>query len=101
MPRGEHERCRQLVAREAERRASDRTGDPVGDRPVHEDAEPDATAAGDPFLLQRALGNLARNAIDFAPAGSAIDLAAEAEGRVRIVPRAGCGACMSRPCSFT
>lgn len=38
--------------------------------------QPGLAASGDAFLLQRALANLVRNAIDFAPAGSAIDLAA-------------------------
>jgi two-component system sensor histidine kinase CreC len=38
--------------------------------------QPDLDAAGDAFLLQRALANLVRNAIDFAPAGSVVDVAA-------------------------
>nr|MCU0952187.1 ATP-binding protein [Burkholderiaceae bacterium] len=44
------------------------------------DAPMRAAARGDAFLLHRALANLVRNAIDFAPAGSAIDVAARADG---------------------
>jgi len=40
--------------------------------------EPGLTVAGDAFLLQRALANLVRNAIDFAPAGSQIEIRARA-----------------------
>ena len=36
---------------------------------------------GDPFLLRRAVSNLLANALDFAPAGSAIALRLQAEGR--------------------
>jgi two-component system sensor histidine kinase CreC len=36
---------------------------------------PRAAASGDPFLLHRALANLVRNAIDFAPPDSAIEIA--------------------------
>ncbi|MFZ5538254.1 MAG: ATP-binding protein, partial [Pseudomonadota bacterium] len=47
--------------------------------------QPDLVANGDAFLLQRALANLVRNAIDFAPAGSAIDLAAfETHNRIEL-----------------
>jgi two-component system, OmpR family, sensor histidine kinase CreC len=42
------------------------------------DVPPDLAIAGDVFLLQRALSNLVRNAIDFAPAGSQIDIHARA-----------------------
>lgn len=38
------------------------------------DVPPDLAIAGDAFLLQRALSNLVRNAIDFAPAGSQVDI---------------------------
>ncbi len=38
--------------------------------------QPDLVVGGDAFLLQRALANLVRNAIDFAPAASVIDVAA-------------------------
>jgi two-component system sensor histidine kinase CreC len=43
------------------------------------------TVSGDAFLLRQALFNLVENAIDFAPAGSTIEVAAgRHEGRVRI-----------------
>jgi two-component system sensor histidine kinase CreC len=38
-------------------------------------------ASGDAFLLQRAISNLVRNAIDFAPAHSTVEIAARAAGR--------------------
>jgi len=38
-----------------------------------------ATAAGDAFLLHRALANLLRNAIDFAPASSSIEISLAAQ----------------------
>ena len=41
----------------------------------------DLAVDGEPFLLQRALANLVRNAIEFAPAGSVVELAARADGR--------------------
>lgn len=37
--------------------------------------------SGDAFLLQRALSNLVRNAIDFAPAHSTVEISARAAGR--------------------
>jgi len=43
-------------------------------------AEP-LMASGDAFLLQRAISNLVRNAIDFAPAHSTVEIAARATGR--------------------
>jgi two-component system sensor histidine kinase CreC len=42
-------------------------------------AEP-LLAAGDAFLLQRAVSNLVRNAIDFAPLHSTVEIAARGEG---------------------
>ncbi|MFT3718388.1 two-component system sensor histidine kinase CreC [Pseudorhodoferax sp.] len=39
------------------------------------------TAWGDPFLLRRAVSNLLANALDFAPAGTAVALALDADGR--------------------
>jgi two-component system sensor histidine kinase CreC len=39
------------------------------------------TVAGESFLLARALANLVRNSVDFAPAGSTIHVAARARGR--------------------
>ena len=42
------------------------------------DVQPDLSVVGDAFLLQRALSNLVRNALDFAPAGSQIDIQARA-----------------------
>jgi len=38
-------------------------------------------ARGDAFLLQRAISNLVRNAIDFAPAHSTVEIVAREEGR--------------------
>jgi two-component system sensor histidine kinase CreC len=38
------------------------------------DGPPGAVARGDPFLLRQALVNLLDNAVDFAPAGSTVDL---------------------------
>lgn len=35
------------------------------------------TVTGDPFLLQRAVANLVRNAIEFSPAGGAVDVEAD------------------------
>jgi two-component system sensor histidine kinase CreC len=43
-------------------------------------AEP-LLASGDAFLLQRAISNLLRNAIDFAPEHSTVEVAARAAGR--------------------
>ncbi|KQP49703.1 two-component system sensor histidine kinase CreC [Pseudorhodoferax sp. Leaf274] len=40
-----------------------------------------ASVWGDPFLLRRAVSNLLANALDFAPAGSRIDLALRADAR--------------------
>jgi two-component system sensor histidine kinase CreC len=40
--------------------------------------EPDLVVVGDTFLLQRALSNLVRNAIDFAPADSQVEIRARA-----------------------
>jgi two-component system sensor histidine kinase CreC len=45
----------------------------------------DLAVDGEPFLLQRALANLVRNAIEFAPAGSVVELAARADGRDVVV----------------
>jgi two-component system sensor histidine kinase CreC len=43
---------------------------------------------GDPFLLQRALSNLVRNAIDFAPTDSAVEIAGQARrGSARLTVR--------------
>jgi two-component system sensor histidine kinase CreC len=39
---------------------------------------PGAVAAGDAFLLHRALSNLARNALEFSPPGAAIEIASHA-----------------------
>jgi len=38
--------------------------------------EPSASAAGDPFLLHRALSNLVLNAIEFSPRGGTVDIGA-------------------------
>jgi len=43
-------------------------------------AEP-LLASGDAFLLQRAISNLLRNAIDFAPEHSTVEIAAREAGR--------------------
>jgi two-component system, OmpR family, sensor histidine kinase CreC len=45
------------------------------------DAPADATVDGDPLLLRRAVGNLLDNALDFAPAGSTIDVTLALRGR--------------------
>ena len=46
---------------------------------------PEVVLRGNAFLLQQALANLLDNAIEFSPAGSAIELAlARADGRVRL-----------------
>jgi two-component system sensor histidine kinase CreC len=45
------------------------------------DVMTDAKVEGDPFLLYQALVNVLSNAIDFAPASSAVQVAARAEGR--------------------
>jgi two-component system sensor histidine kinase CreC len=44
------------------------------------DADPSVVAEGDPFLLRQAIANLLDNAIDFAPRGSAIDVALRRQG---------------------
>jgi two-component system sensor histidine kinase CreC len=50
--------------------------------------EPNLAVTGDAFLLQRALANLVRNAIDFAPPGSQIEIRARAaKGNVEIAVR--------------
>lgn len=41
----------------------------------------DLLVSGDAFLLQRAISNLLRNAVDFAPAHSTVEVAAVARGR--------------------
>jgi two-component system sensor histidine kinase CreC len=41
------------------------------------------TVSGDPFLLQRAAANLVRNAIEFSPAGGAVDIDAD-ESRAQV-----------------
>ena len=52
------------------------------------DADPALAVSGDPFLLQRALSNLVLNAIDFAPAESAVTVDAQSvRGRVDITVR--------------
>ena len=43
------------------------------------EARPDTW--GDPFLLRRAVSNLLANALDFAPAGTALELGLDADGR--------------------
>jgi two-component system sensor histidine kinase CreC len=45
------------------------------------DIDPALRVAGDPFLLQRAATNLMRNAVEFAPRGSTVDVAARARGK--------------------
>jgi two-component system, OmpR family, sensor histidine kinase CreC len=45
------------------------------------DAPEDATVDGDPLLLQRAVGNLLDNALDFSPAGGRIELALRRSAR--------------------
>jgi two-component system sensor histidine kinase CreC len=51
-------------------------------------AEGSATATGDVFLLQQAISNLLDNAIDFSPAGAAIDISIEkAPGKLCITVR--------------
>ena len=50
---------------------------------VNIEAESGASCRGDAFLLQQAIGNLLDNAIDFSPAGGAIDITLEeASGRI-------------------
>jgi two-component system sensor histidine kinase CreC len=44
------------------------------------DADPSVVAEGDPFLLRQAIANLLDNAIDFAPRGSAIEVALQRRG---------------------
>ena len=52
------------------------------------DVDPALAVSGDPFLLQRALSNLVLNAVDFAPAESAVTVDAQAtRGRVDITVR--------------
>jgi two-component system sensor histidine kinase CreC len=45
------------------------------------DVGDDLVVDGEAFLLQRALANLVRNAIEFAPAGSVVEIAARGDGR--------------------
>jgi two-component system sensor histidine kinase CreC len=45
------------------------------------EVEPDLSVAGDAFLLQRALSNLVRNALDFSPAGTQVEIKAHAVRR--------------------
>jgi two-component system sensor histidine kinase CreC len=40
--------------------------------------DPALQLSGDPFLVQRALGNLVKNAVEFAPTGSAVTIAVDA-----------------------
>ncbi|KGM57144.1 histidine kinase [Lysobacter arseniciresistens ZS79] len=55
---------------------------PLAQRGVSLQVEADAPApvAGDRFLLRQALANLVDNALDFAPDGSVVELAAQARG---------------------
>jgi two-component system sensor histidine kinase CreC len=49
------------------------------------EVQPDLVLSGDAFLLHRALSNLLRNAIEFAPSGTTVDLAAfESRGHVEV-----------------
>jgi two-component system sensor histidine kinase CreC len=51
-------------------------------------ADPDLAVVGDSFLLQRALSNLVRNAIDFAPPSTQVEIRAHAvKGQVEISVR--------------
>ncbi|HUL64609.1 MAG TPA: two-component system sensor histidine kinase CreC [Burkholderiaceae bacterium] len=51
-------------------------------------ADPDLAVVGDAFLLQRALSNLVRNAIDFAPPNTQVEIRAHAvRGQVEISVR--------------
>jgi two-component system sensor histidine kinase CreC len=45
------------------------------------DVDPALTVAGDAFLLRRAATNLMRNAVEFAPRGSTVEIRARVEGR--------------------
>jgi two-component system sensor histidine kinase CreC len=47
---------------------------------VRDDIDVAAVAEGDPFLLRQAIANLLDNAIDFAPRGSAIEVALQRRG---------------------
>lgn len=49
------------------------------------DAEPNLVARGERFLVRQALGNLIANAIDFAPAGSVIDLTARGQDGMAVL----------------
>jgi len=46
------------------------------------DAAADAAVDGDPLLLQRAVGNLLDNALDFSPQGATIEVALTRRGRL-------------------
>ncbi|WP_454719682.1 MULTISPECIES: two-component system sensor histidine kinase CreC [Cupriavidus] len=48
-------------------------------------APSDPAVEGDPFLLRQALANLLENALDFAPAGSAVDVSVEQAGATTAV----------------
>jgi two-component system sensor histidine kinase CreC len=57
---------------------------------VRDDIDVAAVAEGDPFLLRQAIANLLDNAIDFAPPGSAIEVALQRQGdtlRVSVADR--------------
>jgi len=52
---------------------------------ARDDVDPAVVVEGDPFLLRQAAANLLDNAIDFAPRGSTVEIAAQRHaGRVRI-----------------
>jgi two-component system sensor histidine kinase CreC len=57
---------------------------------VRDDVDAAAVVEGDPFLLRQAIANLLDNAIDFAPPGSAIEVALQRQGdtlRVSVADR--------------
>ncbi|MGN7725743.1 two-component system sensor histidine kinase CreC [Luteimonas sp. 22616] len=64
--------------------------DAAGVSLVRDDVDAAAVVEGDPFLLRQAIANLLDNAIDFAPRGSAIEVALQRQGdmlRVSVADR--------------
>ena len=58
---------------------------------IHKTVAEGTALAGEYFLLRQAVANLLRNAIDFSPSGSTVELAARAEEKMVFVEVTDCG----------